>query len=58
MKLDTKLKKKIKKKIEKIKTQKNLKFFFFGKMKKSKKNNVGKCPIFFTKNPKLGKPKN
>ena len=52
MKLDTKLKKKIKKKLKKIifrekKTQKNLEILFFGKMKKSEKNNPGKCAIFF-----------
>ena len=29
---------------------------FFGKMKKSEKNNAGKCAIFFTKNPKVQKP--
>ena len=40
------------------KTQNNLEIFFFGKMKKSEKNNAEKCAIFLTKNPKLGKPKN
>ena len=56
-----KLKKKNWKKIEKKifrgkKTQKNLNFlFFFGKMKKSGKNNSGKCAIFFNQKPEIGK---
>ena len=40
----------------KQKTQKNLKFFCFGKMKKSEKNNPGKCTICFYQKPKIGKP--
>ena len=63
MKLNTKLKKKIKKKIEKNnffegkKNSKKIGNFFFGRMKKSEKNNAEKCAIFFNQKPEIGKTK-
>ena len=56
-------KKKFKKKLkqiifsEKKKNSKKIGIFFFGKMKKSEKNNAGKCAIFFYQKPEIGKTK-
>ena len=41
----------------KKKNSKKIGNFFFGKMKKSEKNNAGKCAIFFYQKPEIGKTK-
>ena len=53
-----KLKKIEKNKFSGEKNSKKFEIFFFGKMKKSEKNNPGNAVFFSTQNPKLGKPKN